>query len=266
MIEFAGGWTNQDLIKTLYDTQTWVKFIRQHRWVKKSVLCIHCSDVLNQLHNNKSNLLSREININLKNKIDFLQFLPEKRIQNIGGSRIMTLDELDRLVDIHQNYNGTTPCWAIVQISLGIRFNNLTDLSDKGKFSFKRKICRCEQQSTCSPLKSSCFDTIEFKQSKTGTSFVVPLTPAALKCFEQIRGTKAFSNGWYNNWLGNNVGQGLKSHGLRKLIPNLTLGHRNTGNWKSGTVMKKHYLGKNVAFWDFHLLLKTKPILLHSEK
>ena len=253
----------------LYDSEVVKNFIAAHRWKNKNLLLIHMSAILNSVYNSNHDLRSPQISINLKKRVDFQQFLPGKSSKRT--TTLLSNNEVLRLIQSHNDQKQHSPlhCFALLQLGLGIRFNNLEHLmSPKNHDIFYGSCDNCDFSGTlCGSVNADCMTKIKFRSSKVGAEITTYLIPQLHDCYYKISNLNGFSlkYGDYNNFLMATIGQNVRTHQLRKFLCNLCISHRNTGTWATEATMKNHYLAAHVQFFElYHLLLKDSILVEHT--
>ena len=247
----------------IYDAEVIKYFITEHRWKNKNLLLIHTSAILNQVSNMNTNLKTPQLDINLKNRLDFQDLLQPKKPKK--PNQFLDFQGLKTLICDHNEGHNIYSCFAFLQLSLGIRFNNLSHLTSNLHFYTPSTCNLCNASEICGMTTDKCFGTITFKTSKTDKVITTHLIPQAMECYQRILNLPSnfcLVYGQYNNYLKSVKIQDLKTHQLRKFLCNLCVAHRNTGTWASEKTMKNHYLASHIQFFEFYKCLKEAGLVL----
>ena len=250
-----------------YDSDIVKDFATNHRWKNKNLLLIHLSAILNCLFNMQNDLRQPQINVNLKSRYDFQSLLPAKSSKKKTTIYLSSASVLD-LINAHNTSSlgqGHNPffCLALLQIGLGIRFNNLNHLM-AGGYSLLKGTCSscCDSDGLCELVNINCMDKISFHTSKNGHAISTYLIPQLYQCYSRVTSSKAVQVKYqdYASFLKNNISPQTTTHHLRKFLCNLCVSHRNTGTWAVESTMKNHYLASHVQFFEFYQLLLNDRI------
>jgi len=267
-IEFLGGWDKSDIEEKVYNAENIKLYIKYHSWTNKSLLIVHMNSILNVLENTKTDVRSSISSINLKNRLDFKELLPNTSKKCCSYINVFTIDNFIKLVNIHNSSIGSKhdvfSCFAILQAAMGLRFNNLDHLVQTSKIVIYQKNCqKCSKYSTSEHLTSACISQLKFKQSKTG-SFSTYIIPNVLKCFEFVNSTNVSNLNYnlYSKFI--KVNFGMTSHCLRKFLPNICIANRNTAAWRNVNNLSKFYLADFTKYGELvNLMLNHMPEIKH---
>ena len=266
IMEHYGSVNLQDYF---YDADIVRDFAFNHRWKNKNLLLIHLSAILNALYNMQSDLRQQQISINLKSRYDFQELLPAKSSKKkttifISSSTVLNLiNQHNSVSKFHENGNHLF-CLSLLQIGLGIRFNNLDHLTSGGHSFLKGSCAKCCNKlgGLCDSVSNNCMDKITFDTSKTGNAISTYLIPQLNDCYRHVSSGKFESLKYqdYSAFLKKVIGPSTTTHHLRKFLCNLCVSHRNTGTWAVEATMKNHYLASHVQFFEFYQMLLREGI------
>ena len=253
-------------VKNLFYSASNVKyFIQNHPWKNKRLLTTHFTAIINFTYNSSDDLTAPQININLKDRLEFSNILLKKSDYNkkSSGANILKLVHLQKLIEIHNHSKDINSCFMIVQTLTSIRFDNLKDINNSN-CTLTNLQCLCSEESVCNPISETCFQKLKFSNSKTGP-FEVIIIPQALGCFRRIQSLPKFNlyNGLYNKWIKEKINDEYSSHSCRKFLCNLSYVHRNVASWKSLNTLKNYYMGNITQFCDLYYLIKSLDSISH---
>ena len=209
------------------------------------VLIIHLSQIFTALQYT-DDVRVNNVTVNLKDRPEFNLLLPIKNKRSNTMIRYFDLENLIKLLRIHDNHAGefgSHPCRAIFQVLTGVRFAN-TDVRNFKATNIQLSTHNHMVGERCSTFMESCCMKIKIV-TKTGVE-LINVPPFAVPCFNLLR-TKHLDkssitlNKEYNKFLKTQFNR--SSHDVRRCMCNSTLTNRNTG-WRSTVTMSQHYINR----------------------
>ena len=171
-IDTIGGLFHPQIMNNFYQAVNLYNFIKTHRSVNKSLLITHMSQIINHSYNTTEDLRDRQINIALKLRTDFRSLICKKT--SIKSSVTLRPEDVLQLIKTHRHRFHPYCCYAMVQLALALRYDNVSELSDPIKFKLEPKRCICDASTVCNPVLISCLSVIKFARAKKG-AFEVPI-------------------------------------------------------------------------------------------